>query len=159
MGSPALEKTNIVVKNASGDTMKIYGKLKCKITMKGVNTEGDAYVTPHSSLLGLEWIRANEKLMYHIEMIAAEVKANCNPRLEEERPNPEKIEAIKNMSEPKKYCPTKSVPRHGDILLAFVPSMKDLRGPLDARLKKDAVWKWSSKEQEAFRNLKGSVIK
>ncbi|KAK6035921.1 hypothetical protein COOONC_26574 [Cooperia oncophora] len=43
--------------------MKIYGKLKCKITMKGVTTEGDAYVTPHSSLL---------------------VKANCNPRREEE---------------------------------------------------------------------------
>ncbi|KAK6035809.1 hypothetical protein COOONC_26686, partial [Cooperia oncophora] len=35
MGSPALEKTNIVVKNASGDSMKIHGKLKC-ITMKGV---------------------------------------------------------------------------------------------------------------------------
>ncbi|KAK6060618.1 hypothetical protein COOONC_01721 [Cooperia oncophora] len=83
MGSPALEKTNIVVKNASGDTMKIYGKLKCKITMKGVNTEGEAYVTPHSSLLGLEWIRANENLMYHIEMMA-EVKANCNPRRKEE---------------------------------------------------------------------------
>ncbi|KAK6049877.1 retroviral aspartyl protease [Cooperia oncophora] len=80
MGSPALEKTNIVVKNASGDTMKIYGKLKCKITMKGVNTEGDAYVTPHSSLLGLEWIRANEKLMYHIEMIAAEVKGKLQPQ-------------------------------------------------------------------------------
>ncbi|KAK6037744.1 hypothetical protein COOONC_24752 [Cooperia oncophora] len=76
--------TNIVVKNASGDTMKIYGKLKCKITMKGVTTEGDAYVTPHNSLLGLEWIRANENLMYHIEMMAAEVKANCNPRREEE---------------------------------------------------------------------------
>ncbi|KAK6058544.1 retroviral aspartyl protease [Cooperia oncophora] len=85
MGSPALEKTNIVVKNASGDTMKIYGKLKCKITMKGVTTEGDAYVTPHNSLLGLEWIRANENLMYHIEMMAAEVKANCNPRREEEK--------------------------------------------------------------------------
>ncbi|KAK6042889.1 hypothetical protein COOONC_19606, partial [Cooperia oncophora] len=61
----------------------IYGKLKCKITMKGVTTEGDAYVTPHSSLLGLEWIRANENLMYHIEMMA-EVKANCNPRRKEE---------------------------------------------------------------------------
>ncbi|KAK6054650.1 retroviral aspartyl protease [Cooperia oncophora] len=84
MGSPALEKTNIVVKNASGDSMKIYGKLKCKITMKGVTTEGDAYVTPYNSLLGLEWIRANENLMYHIEMMAAEVKANCNPRRKEE---------------------------------------------------------------------------
>ncbi|KAK6053780.1 hypothetical protein COOONC_08714 [Cooperia oncophora] len=63
---------------------KIYGKLKCKITMKGVTTEGDAYVTPHSSLLGLEWIRANENLMHHIEMMAEEVKANCNPRREEE---------------------------------------------------------------------------
>ncbi|KAK6058685.1 hypothetical protein COOONC_03743 [Cooperia oncophora] len=51
-GLPSIEKTNTVI------TMKIYGKLKCKITMKGVTTEGDAYVTPYNSLLGLEWIRA-----------------------------------------------------------------------------------------------------
>ncbi|XGW20242.1 hypothetical protein V3C99_003783, partial [Haemonchus contortus] len=40
MGSPAFERSNIVVKNASGKQMKICGKLKCEIKMKGVETEG-----------------------------------------------------------------------------------------------------------------------
>ncbi|KAK5981542.1 Zinc knuckle [Trichostrongylus colubriformis] len=74
MGSPALERTNIVVKNASGEHMKIHGKLKCKIKMKGVETDGHAYVTPYNSLIGLEWIRANEDMKYHLEMMTAEVK-------------------------------------------------------------------------------------
>nr|CDJ84927.1 Unknown [Haemonchus contortus] len=51
MGSPVLERTNIVVKNASGENMKIYGKLKCQIKMKGVETKGYAYVTPYNSLI------------------------------------------------------------------------------------------------------------
>ncbi|PIO66676.1 zinc knuckle [Teladorsagia circumcincta] len=74
MGSPVLERTNVVVKNASGEHMKIYGRLRCKIKMKGVETEGYAYVTPYNSLIGLEWIRANEEMKYHLEMMTAEVK-------------------------------------------------------------------------------------
>ncbi|PIO53195.1 hypothetical protein TELCIR_25480, partial [Teladorsagia circumcincta] len=54
MGSPTLEKTNVVVKNASGHQMKVYGKLRCKIEMKGIKIEGHAYVTPYNSLMGLE---------------------------------------------------------------------------------------------------------
>ncbi|KIH67534.1 hypothetical protein ANCDUO_02136 [Ancylostoma duodenale] len=56
MGSPKLENTNVVVKNASGSSMKIHGKLWCKFEIKGSRSEGNAYVTPHNSLLGLEWI-------------------------------------------------------------------------------------------------------
>ncbi|PIO73745.1 hypothetical protein TELCIR_04277 [Teladorsagia circumcincta] len=83
MGSPVLERTNIVVKNASGEHMKIYGKLKCKIKMKGVETEGYAYVTPYNSLIGLEWIRANEEMEYHLEMMTAEIKVTP-ARIEDE---------------------------------------------------------------------------
>ncbi|KAK5984143.1 Peptidase A2 domain-containing protein [Trichostrongylus colubriformis] len=54
MGSPVLERTNIVVKNASGEQMKIHGKLKCKIKMRDAETDGYAYVTPYNSLIGLE---------------------------------------------------------------------------------------------------------
>ncbi|KAK6033049.1 hypothetical protein OSTOST_00748 [Ostertagia ostertagi] len=72
MGSPVLERTNVVVKNASGEHMKINGKLRCKIKMKGVETEGYAYVTPYNSLMGLEWIRANVEMRYHLEMMTAE---------------------------------------------------------------------------------------
>ncbi|PIO52816.1 hypothetical protein TELCIR_25873, partial [Teladorsagia circumcincta] len=72
MGSPSLEKTNVVVKNASGDQMKVFGKLRCKIEMKGIKTEGYAYVTPYNSLMGLEWIRGNEEMAYHMDMILSE---------------------------------------------------------------------------------------
>ncbi|KAK5974611.1 Zinc knuckle, partial [Trichostrongylus colubriformis] len=72
MGSPVLERTNIVVKNASGEQMKIHGKLKCKIKMRDAETDGYAYVTPYNSLIGLEWIRANEDMKYHLEMMTAE---------------------------------------------------------------------------------------
>ncbi|VDP26604.1 unnamed protein product, partial [Heligmosomoides polygyrus] len=59
MGSPKLEKTNVIVKNASGDVMQIEGRLKCTIEMKGKNSEGYAYVTPYNSLMGLEWLQNN----------------------------------------------------------------------------------------------------
>ncbi|KAK5977459.1 Peptidase A2 domain-containing protein [Trichostrongylus colubriformis] len=59
MGSPQLEKTNVTVKNASGDRMKVRGRLKCAVEMKGIKSVGYAYVTPYSSLMGLEWIQNN----------------------------------------------------------------------------------------------------
>ncbi|KAK5977729.1 Retroviral aspartyl protease [Trichostrongylus colubriformis] len=76
--------TSIVVKNASGEHMKIHGKLKCKIKIKGVETDGYAYVTPYNSLIGLEWIRANEDMKYHLEMMTAEVKMASIALIEEE---------------------------------------------------------------------------
>ncbi|KAK5972591.1 hypothetical protein GCK32_007695 [Trichostrongylus colubriformis] len=79
MGSPALERTNIVVKNASGEYMKIHGMLKCKIKMKGVETDGYANVMPYNSLIGLEWIRANEDMKDHLKMMTAEVKWHPSP--------------------------------------------------------------------------------
>ncbi|PIO65310.1 hypothetical protein TELCIR_13028 [Teladorsagia circumcincta] len=83
MGSPTLEKTNVVVKNASGDRMKVYGKLRCVIEMKGIKTEGYAYVTPYNSLMGLEWIRGNEEMAYHMDMMISEVKVAPNSDVEE----------------------------------------------------------------------------
>ncbi|KIH64333.1 reverse transcriptase [Ancylostoma duodenale] len=78
MGAPKLEKTNVVVKNASGSFMKIHGKLWCEFEIKGSKSEGYAYVTPHSSLLGLEWIQKNEDMSYYMRMMVAEVKADQN---------------------------------------------------------------------------------
>ncbi|KAK6027119.1 hypothetical protein OSTOST_06856 [Ostertagia ostertagi] len=80
MGSPTLEKTNVVVKNASGDQMKVYGKLRCIIEMKGIKTEGYAYVTPYNSLIGLEWIRGNEEMAYHMGMMTSEMKKQFDRR-------------------------------------------------------------------------------
>ncbi|EYC24344.1 hypothetical protein Y032_0014g2450 [Ancylostoma ceylanicum] len=78
MGSPKLENTSVVVKNASGSSMKIHGKLWCDFEIKGSRSEGYAYVTPHNSLLGLEWIQKNEDMSYYMRMMVAEVKANPN---------------------------------------------------------------------------------
>ncbi|KIH67346.1 integrase core domain protein [Ancylostoma duodenale] len=78
MGAPRLEKTNVVVKNASGSSVKIHGKLWCEFKIKGSRSEGYAYVTPHNSLLGLEWIQKNEHMSYYIRMMVAEVKEDQN---------------------------------------------------------------------------------
>ncbi|EYC07816.1 hypothetical protein Y032_0068g143 [Ancylostoma ceylanicum] len=78
MGAPKLEKTSVVVKDASRSSMKIHGKLWCEFEIKESRSEGYAYVTPHNSLLGLEWIQKNEDLSYHMRMMVAEVKADHN---------------------------------------------------------------------------------
>ncbi|PIO66444.1 hypothetical protein TELCIR_11841 [Teladorsagia circumcincta] len=75
-GIPRTAKDEHVVKNASAERMKIHGKLRCKIKMKSVETEAYAFVIypPYNSLIGLEWIRANEEMRCHLEMMTAEVK-------------------------------------------------------------------------------------
>ncbi|VDL80195.1 unnamed protein product [Nippostrongylus brasiliensis] len=78
MGAPSLEKTNVMVRNASGNLMKIYGRLRCEYEMKGHKAQGYAYVTPFNSLMGLEWIQCNEEMVYHMKMMVAEVKAKDN---------------------------------------------------------------------------------
>ncbi|PIO53377.1 reverse transcriptase, partial [Teladorsagia circumcincta] len=73
------------------------------------------------------------------------------------RPDPKKIEAIKNMKEPKNVTQLRAFLGMVTYYSAFLPSMKDLRGPLDALLKKDTKWKWSFKEQDAFKKLKEAL--
>ncbi|KAK5966525.1 Peptidase A2 domain-containing protein [Trichostrongylus colubriformis] len=124
MGSPALERTGIVVKNASGEHMKIRGMLKCKIKIKGVETDGYAYVTPYNSLIGLEWIRANEDMKYHLELMTAEVKMASIASIEEElkktypevfdeglgRCNKEEVELQLNQNVRPVFCNSRPVP-------------------------------------------------
>ncbi|KIH59896.1 integrase core domain protein [Ancylostoma duodenale] len=78
MGAPKLENTSVVVKNASGSSMKIRGKLWCEFEIKRPRSEGYAYVTPHNSLLGLEWIQKNEDMSCYMRMMVAEVKTDQN---------------------------------------------------------------------------------
>ncbi|KIH56932.1 retroviral aspartyl protease, partial [Ancylostoma duodenale] len=78
MGAPKLENTNVVVRNASGSSMRIRGKMWCEFEIKGSQSEGYAYVMPHNSLLGLEWIQKNENIFYHMQTMVAGVKADQN---------------------------------------------------------------------------------
>ncbi|EYC36161.1 hypothetical protein Y032_0928g3081, partial [Ancylostoma ceylanicum] len=73
------------------------------------------------------------------------------------RPNPEKIEAIKSMVEPKNVGQLRAFLGMITYYAAFMPTMKDLRGPLDALLKKDVKWEWTSKQQLAFEKLKKAL--
>ncbi|KIH64216.1 reverse transcriptase [Ancylostoma duodenale] len=73
------------------------------------------------------------------------------------RPNPEKIEAIKSMVEPKNVGQLRAFLGMITYYAAFMPTMKDLRGPLDALLKKDVKWEWTSRQQTAFEKLKKAL--
>ncbi|EPB77334.1 ABC transporter, ATP-binding protein [Ancylostoma ceylanicum] len=73
------------------------------------------------------------------------------------RPNPEKIEAIKGMVEPKNVGQLRAFLGMITYYAAFMPTMKDLRGPLDALLKKDVKWEWTSKQLTAFEKLKKAL--
>nr|CDJ90767.1 hypothetical protein HCOI_01229200 [Haemonchus contortus] len=74
MRSPTLEKSDVIMKNARCRPDVRHGKLRCKIEMKGIKTEGYAYVTLYSSLKGIDWIQGNEKMTYHMHMTILEVK-------------------------------------------------------------------------------------
>ncbi|EYC07815.1 hypothetical protein Y032_0068g142 [Ancylostoma ceylanicum] len=73
------------------------------------------------------------------------------------RPNPEKIDAIKGMVEPKNVSHLRAFVGMITYYAAFMPTMKDLRGPLDALLKKDVKWEWTSKQQLAFEKVKKAL--
>ncbi|EPB73269.1 hypothetical protein ANCCEY_07639 [Ancylostoma ceylanicum] len=73
------------------------------------------------------------------------------------RPNPEKIEAIKSMVMPKDVGQLRAFLGIITYYAAFMPAMKDLRGPLDALLKKKVKWEWTSKQQIAFEKLKKAL--
>ncbi|KAK5968396.1 hypothetical protein GCK32_022271 [Trichostrongylus colubriformis] len=179
MGSPALERTSIVVKDASGEHMKIHGKLKCKIKMKGVETEGCAYVTPYNSLIGLEWIRANEDMKYHLEMMTAEVKMASITGIEDElkkiypgvfeeglgRCNKKAVDLQFNQNVRPMLCNSRPVPHTAqeavnaelDRLAQMIVIAPNLRGPLDGLLKKDVKWRWTPKGHKAFEDLKEAL--
>ncbi|PIO69207.1 reverse transcriptase [Teladorsagia circumcincta] len=73
------------------------------------------------------------------------------------RPNPQKIEAIKNMADPRDVKQLRAFLGMVTYYSTFMPSMKSLRGPLDAMLKKDVKWKWTSVQQDAFEKLKSAL--
>ncbi|EYC07833.1 hypothetical protein Y032_0068g155 [Ancylostoma ceylanicum] len=73
------------------------------------------------------------------------------------RPNPEKIDAIKGMVEPKNVSHLRAFVGMITYYPAFMPTMKDIRGPLHALLKKDVKWERTSKQQLAFEKLKETL--
>ncbi|EPB67394.1 hypothetical protein ANCCEY_13514 [Ancylostoma ceylanicum] len=68
-----------------------------------------------------------------------------------------KVEAIKSMVEPKNVGQLRTFLGMITYYAAFMPTMKDLCGPLYALLKKHVKWGWTSKQQTAFDKLKKAL--
>ncbi|KAL6728903.1 hypothetical protein Aduo_000010 [Ancylostoma duodenale] len=73
MGSPELKDTSLVVKDASGNRMKVHGELMCHFRLKGARSEGKCYLTLHKSLVGLDWIQQNDEMTYHLDRMVAHI--------------------------------------------------------------------------------------
>ena len=66
------------------------------------------------------------------------------------RPDPEQATAIKNMSAPENVTSLQSFLGLANYYQAFIPSMHNLRAPLNKLLRKDKAWEWTPKCQKAF---------
>ncbi|XP_055714390.1 uncharacterized protein K02A2.6-like [Phlebotomus papatasi] len=70
------------------------------------------------------------------------------------RPDPDKTEAIRQMPPPQNVQELRSYLGALQFWGKFVPSMSELRAPLDRLLKNGVSWKWSKACQDSFRRFK-----
>ena len=73
------------------------------------------------------------------------------------RPDPAKIGAILNMPAPTDISSLRSFLGAINFYGKFVPTMHELRRPLDQLLRKDVKWKWSNECQQAFEKFKSTL--
>ena len=74
MGEPQLEKSDLIVRDASSNNMEILGKFQCIFNMKGKPGAGYAHVVKRESLLGLDWITQNEVMNHHLDKMINRVE-------------------------------------------------------------------------------------
>nr|VZH93020.1 unnamed protein product [Spirometra erinaceieuropaei] len=72
-------------------------------------------------------------------------------------PDPENIRAIQRMSAPKNVSQLRSFLGLISYYSAFLPSLHDVRAPLNRLLQKDAPWCWSPDCENAFAQLKSML--
>ncbi|BHF58772.1 hypothetical protein SprV_0100172700 [Sparganum proliferum] len=72
-------------------------------------------------------------------------------------PNTENIRAIQRMPSPKNVSQLRSFLRLISYYSAFLPSLHDVRAPLNRLLQKNAPWFWSSDCEKAFDQLKSML--
>lgn len=70
------------------------------------------------------------------------------------RPDPMKVEVIKNMPPPKNVSELRSLLGMINYYAAFVPDMRNLRGPLDKLLLKDSEFHWTTEHQKCLDTAK-----
>ena len=75
------------------------------------------------------------------------------------RADPEKIEAIMNMSMPENISEVNSVLGIAQYISRYIPDHAMITAPLRALTKKETPWQWSDEQQHAFEKLKDSLTK
>ena len=75
------------------------------------------------------------------------------------RADPEKIEAITNMSAPKNVSKVKSLLGMAQYVSRYVPEYATITALLRALTKKETPWQWSTEQQHVFDKLKDSLTK
>ncbi|KER22688.1 hypothetical protein T265_09277 [Opisthorchis viverrini] len=80
IGRPPVEPIKCTVRNASGGSLKLTGKLKFSVTFKGVQLNGTCYLTNYTGLdlLGLDWINELQLLDKPLNAVCDETTANCS---------------------------------------------------------------------------------
>ena len=73
------------------------------------------------------------------------------------RADPEKIEAITNMSVPENVSEVKSSLGMAQYVSRYIPEYATITAPLRALTKKETPWQWSDEQQHAFDKLKASL--
>ncbi|KER24112.1 hypothetical protein T265_08154 [Opisthorchis viverrini] len=78
IGRPPVEPTKCIVRNASGGSLKLTGKLNCSVTFKGIHLSGTCYLTNYTGLdlLGLDWINELQLLDEPLNAVCDETTAN-----------------------------------------------------------------------------------
>ncbi|QRW16905.1 Retrotransposable element Tf2 protein [Rhizoctonia solani] len=70
-----------------------------------------------------------------------------------------KIQAVREWPVPSKVKEVQSFLGFANFLQRFVANFSHIAQPLHNLVKKDTPWKWGTKEQEAFQNLKNAITK
>ncbi len=90
--------------------------------------------------------RQSEVTFYGHSFSAAGVKAA-----------PQKINAIKNMQPPQSPSEVKSLLGMAQYVSRFIPNYATIMAPLRALTHQNSVWKWTKKEEDAFRKLQNEL--
>ena len=73
------------------------------------------------------------------------------------RPDPTKVEVIKNMSEPRDVAELRRYLGMVNYLGRYLPHLSTVLKPLNQLLEKDTAWTWGSPQSEAFRKVQEMI--
>ena len=73
--------------------------------------------------------------------------------------DPERVEAIRKVPLPKNVKALQSLNGHINFIRRFIPNLAELMKPMQALLKKNAKFVWTSEGREAFDSIKNAITR